>query len=57
MNIKSSVYLYTRINAQEPNESNDVRFIALSCIVYELSAKKKSAEFSAESGCKANDLT
>ena len=35
-------------------ESNDVRLIALRCIVYELSACENSAEFPAESGCKAN---
>ena len=38
-------------------ESNDVRLIALQCTVFELSACENSAEFPAESGCKANDLT
>ena len=37
--------------------SNDVRFISLGCIVFELSACENSAEFPAESGCKANELT
>ena len=37
-------------------ESNGVRFISLGCIVFELSACENSAEFPAESGCKANDL-
>ena len=48
---------YTQIYLQEPKESNDVRFVALHCIVFELSACENSAEFPAESGCKANDLT
>ena len=39
------------------NLKNNVRFVALRCIVFELSAFKNSAEFPAESGCKANDLT
>ena len=51
----------TLINSQEPKESNDVTFVALRCIVFELSAwlsaSKNSVEFPAESGCKANDLT
>ena len=47
---------YTQIDLQEPEESNDVRFIALRCIVFELHASENSAEFPAESGCKANDL-
>ena len=38
-------------------ESNDVRFIALRCIVFDVSACENSAEFPAENGCKANDLT
>ena len=42
---------------QETKESNDVRFISLGCTVLELSACENSAEFPAESGCKANDLT
>ena len=41
---------------RKPKESSDVRFIALRCIVLELSACENSAEFPAESGCKANDL-
>ena len=48
---------YTQINSQEPRESSDVRFIALRCTVFELSASENSAEFPAESGCKAKDLT
>ena len=48
---------YTQIDSQELKESNDIRFIALRCIVFELSACENSAEFPAESGCKANDLT
>ena len=48
---------YTKIDSQEPKESNDVRFISLGCIVFELSACENSAVFPAESGCKANDLT
>ena len=48
---------YTQIDSQEPKESNDVRFITLGCTVFELSACENSAEFPAESGCKANDLT
>ena len=47
----------TLINSQEPKESNDVTFVALRCIVFELSACKNSVEFPDESGCKANDLT
>ena len=49
----------TQIDSQEPicKKSNDVRFVALRCIVFELSACENSAEFPAESGCKANDLT
>ena len=43
--------------SQEPKKSKDVRFVALCCIVFELSACKYSAEFSLESGYKANDLT
>ena len=34
----------TKINSQEPKESNDVRFIALGCIVFELLACEHSAE-------------
>ena len=26
---------YTKIDSQEPKESNDVRFVALGCIVFE----------------------
>ena len=48
---------YTQIDSQEPKESNDIRLIALCCIVFELSACENSAEFPAESGCKANNLT
>ena len=49
---------YTQIYLQEPlEESNDVRFVALRCKVFELSACENSAEFPAESGCKANDPT
>ena len=29
----------TEIDSQEPKESNDVRFVALGCIVFELSAE------------------
>ena len=46
----------TKIVSQDPKESNDVRFVALRCIVFELLACENSAEFPAESG-KANDLT
>ena len=45
------------MDSQKPYESNDVRFIALRCIVLKLSACENSVEFPAESGCKANDLT
>ena len=45
------------MDSQERKESNDVRFVALLCIVFELSASKNSVEFPAETGCKANDLT
>ena len=45
------------MDSQKSYESNDVRFIALRCIVLELSACENSVEFPAESGCKANDLT
>ena len=38
-------------------ESSDVSFNTQRCIVFELSACKCSAEFPAESGCKASDLT
>ena len=48
---------YTEIDVQEPKESNDVRFITLRCVVFELSAFENLVEFPAESGCKANDLT
>ena len=34
----------TKINSQEPKESNDVRFVALDCIVFELLACENSAE-------------
>ena len=34
----------TKIDSQEPKESNDVRFVALGCIVFELSACENSAE-------------
>ena len=44
------------MDSQEPKKSN-VRFIALRCIFFELSACENLAEFPAESGCKANDLT
>ena len=36
---------------------NDIRFISLGYIVFELSACENSVEFPVESGCKANDLT
>ena len=45
------------MDSQEPEKSNDLRFIAVHCIVFELSAYKISMEISAESGCKAIDLT
>ena len=45
------------MDSQEPKESNDVRFVALRCIVFELSSCENSEEFQAESGCKANHLT
>ena len=51
------MFLLVFIDSQKPKESNDVRFIALLCIAFELSACENSAEFPAESGCKANDLT
>ena len=47
----------TLIDSQEPKESNDVRFVALYVVYFELSACENSVEFPAESGCKANDLT
>ena len=34
----------TKIDSQEPKESNDVRFVALGCIVFELLACENSAE-------------
>ena len=34
----------TKIDLQEPKESNDVRFVALGCIVFELLACENSAE-------------
>ena len=34
----------TKINSQEPKESNDVRFVALVCIVFQLLACEHSAE-------------
>ena len=34
----------TKIDSLEPKESSDVRFIALGCIVFELSACENSAE-------------
>ena len=34
----------TKIDSQEPKESNDVRFVGLGCIVFELSACENSAE-------------
>ena len=34
----------TKIYSQEPKESSDVRFIALGCTVFELSACENSAE-------------
>ena len=34
----------TKIDSQEPKESNDVRFVALDCIVFELSACENSAK-------------
>ena len=37
---------------REPKESNDVRFNALHCTVFELAACENSLEFPAESGCK-----
>ena len=37
----------TLIDSQEPKESNDVRFVALCCIVFELSACENSVEFPA----------
>ena len=48
---------YTSIDSQEPKKSNDVRFVALRCIVIELLACENSVEFPAESGYKGNDLT
>ena len=36
----------TQIDSQEPKESNDVRFVALGCIVFELSACENSDESS-----------
>ena len=47
----------TLMDSQEPKQSNDIRFVALRCIVFDLSACENSVEFPAESGCKANDLT
>ena len=45
------------MDSQGPKDSNDVRFISLGCnIVFELSACENSAEFPAQSGCKANNL-
>ena len=34
----------TKIDSLEPKESNDVRFVALGCIVFELSACENSAK-------------
>ena len=34
----------TKIDSQEPKEFNDVRFVALGCIVFELLACENSAE-------------
>ena len=34
----------TKMDSLEPKESNDVRFIALGCIVFELLACENSAE-------------
>ena len=34
----------TKIDSQKPKESNDVRFVELGCIVFELSACENSAE-------------
>ena len=34
----------TEIDSQESKESNDVRFVVLRCIVFELSACENSAE-------------
>ena len=48
---------YTKIDSRDPKKSIYARFIALRCIVFELSAFENLAEFPAESGCKANDLT
>ena len=45
------------IDSQEPKESNDVKFIGIHCIVFVLKVCENSAEFPAESGCKAIDLT
>ena len=44
------------MNLSMAKESN-VRFIAPSCVVFELLDSENSAEFPAESGCKANNLT
>ena len=54
MGLKYNRFIYY-INRYK--ESNDVRLVALRCIFFELSACDNSAEFPAESGCKANDLT
>ena len=35
---------YTKIDSQEPKESNDVRFIVLHCIVFQLSACENLAK-------------
>ena len=45
------------IVSQEPKKANDVSFITLHRIVFELSACENSVELPAKNGCKANDLT
>ena len=44
------LWAYAEIDSQEPKESNDARFIALPCVVFELSACENSSQFPAESG-------
>ena len=46
-----------KIDSRKSEESNDISFIALYGIVFELSVCKYLTELPAESGCKANDPT
>ena len=48
------VLKYTQIDFQEPKESNDVRFIALHWIVFELLAQKFQRSFQLKVAAKGN---